>query len=105
MKKLMVGIKIKIIPGKYSKLSTCKWCGYPFVKKHNREMYCTDEHKQFSRQKQKRDWWSKQYQAFPEHYNSKKKGTGWLGAHMHNDEGLEMKRVQAEMKRLKLKSY
>lgn len=68
-------------------------------------MYCSIEHKQFARQTQKREWWRKQYKAFPEYYNSKKRGTGLLGAHRHDNDGLEYKRVQAEMKRLKLKSY
>lgn len=84
----------------------CKWCGKLFIKKHNREMYCSDKHRKYARQEQYRTNSMNYYQKFKNILNEKQKhglGSGLLSKYRHDSFDDEKIAIENELKRLKIK--
>lgn len=89
----------------------CKYCGKPFTKRHNREMYCSDScrrnalREQKARYQAKRRLRIKQKVLIVDEY--KKYGLGSYGTsangHRKNKFSQEYIAIQKEMKRIGLK--
>ena len=89
---------------------TCKWCGKPFLKKHNKEMYCCDECREQARLDQAAKYQRKRRKLIKNgvlvsnEYNNKAfLGTQYLSQHRQETDEEEHKAILKEMKRLKLK--
>lgn len=89
---------------------TCKYCGKPFLKKHNKEMYCSDECRKMARLDQaakyqrKRRLMIKNGDLVSNEYNNRTfLGTQYLSQHRKDDDDEEYEAILKEMKRLKLK--
>jgi len=96
--------KVRVSQKSKAKLNNyCKWCGEPFKKYHNRQMYCCDEHRIAARQEQKIQYNRKYRSQFKHSFNEKQKyglGSGFLSMHrkdVFNDESVS---IIKEMKRL-----
>lgn len=89
----------------------CKYCGKPFTKRHNREMYCSDDcrknalREQKARYQAKRRMRIKQKVLIVDEY--KKYGLGSYGTsangHRKNKFSQEYMSIQKEMRRIGLK--
>ena len=84
----------------------CKWCGCLFVKEHNKELYCSDECRDYARNEQSR---MKSYRWYHNHKHELSEeqrwglGSGYLGGHRHNDFNKEYEIICNEFVRLRLK--
>lgn len=84
-------------------ISYCKYCGRPFIKTHNRTVYCSNECRQYS----DKEHTSKRVRRFYKKHGRKDNkwlGTGTLGAHCHKDWDYELLMITREKKRLKIKT-
>lgn len=87
-------------------MARCKWCNETFIKKHNREEYCCDEHRKYARQEQNRKHRIKHYYRYSrlniQTYSQYKKelGTGSLSNHKNNDISVELKLIKKEKTRI-----
>jgi hypothetical protein len=88
---------IKII-----KLKKCKWCGTEFIKKHNREEYCSQEHRKYARQEQKLEYNRRYRKIIIKDDNYYGLGSGGLGQHMNNNFNIEIKLIKKEKQRLNI---
>ena len=88
----------------FTELKKCKWCGKPFKKKHNRQMYCCKEcAKEAEKEKALKRWLKWFYKHKKEMYQTALLGTSSLGQHREEDFNKEYKAIRKELKRLKLK--
>jgi hypothetical protein len=85
--------------------SRCKWCGKPFKKRHNRQMYCSDEHRKYARQDQKKSFeWKRRRSPYiikDDIYWGL--GSGSLGTRRENDFNKEIMKIQNEKYNLGIK--
>lgn len=83
-------------------IAHCKYCGRPFIKTHNRTVYCSSECREYS---DKEHTLKRVRRFYRKHgrQNNKWIGTGTLGCHRHEDEDYELLMITREIKRLKLK--
>ncbi|MBZ9569988.1 hypothetical protein KQY27_00245 [Methanobrevibacter sp. TMH8] len=85
------------------KLKKCKWCGKEFIKKHNREEYCSTEHRKYARQEQLRINSRKFYHKYKDLMDEEIKwglGSVFLSAHRNNNfvsESLAIKREKQKL--------
>ena len=82
----------------------CAWCGNPFHKTHNRQMYCSKECATNAKREQDRHHWLKWFYKNKDHLYETQLGTRSLGPHREEDFEEEYKIIQKELKRLGLKS-
>ncbi|MGL6298670.1 MAG: hypothetical protein ACRC1M_05815 [Methanobacteriaceae archaeon] len=83
----------------------CKWCGSEFNKNHNREMYCSGEHRRYARQEQKLEYSRRYRKLYKDTFSENQKyglGSGGLGAHRKEDFDSELNLIENEMKRLNI---
>lgn len=81
-------------------MTKCKWCGNEFKKRHNRQMYCSEECRRYARLEQNAEW-MRNYRR--EYSQIKTIGSGMLGKHPRKvflDEHITIRR---EMRRLRFK--
>ena len=85
---------------------TCKYCGKPFLKKHNREMYCSDDCRLKAHQDQDAAYQRKKRRLIQKGVivsNEREYiGTQFLSQHRQQDFDEEFAAIRKEMKRLKL---
>ena len=85
---------------------TCKYCGKPFLKKHNKEMYCSDECRLKAHQDQDAEYQRRKRRRIREGVIITNErayvGTGFLSHHKREDDDEEHAAIIKEMKRLKL---
>lgn len=92
-------------------VSRCKYCGKPFTKNHNREMYCSDDCRLNARREQKAKYQAKRRLLIKQKVlivdEYKKYGLGSYGTsangHRKNKFSQEYMAIQKEMKRIGLK--
>jgi len=87
------------------KLKKCNWCGREFVKKHNRQVYCSDFCKKHARQEKNRGYFRKYYHKYKEIMTEKQRcglGTGYLSMHRNDNFNQEFLAIRNEMKKLKI---
>jgi len=95
--------KIRVSQKSKTKINIyCKWCGKPFKKHHNRQMYCSDEHRKYALQNHKRDHVRKKRKSISiikddSYYGL---GSGFLSTHRREDFKEESTCVIKEIKRL-----
>ena len=87
-----------------TKKHKCEWCGNPFHKTHNRQMYCSKECATNAKKEQDRRHWLKWFYKNKDHLYETQLGTRSLGPHREEDFEEEYKIIQKELKRLGLKS-
>ena len=87
-----------------TKKHKCGWCGNPFHKTHNRQMYCSKECATNAKKEQDRHHWLKWFYKNKDHLYETQLGTRSLGPHREEDFEEEYKIIQKELKRLGLKS-
>lgn len=84
----------------------CKYCGKPFLKKHNKEMYCCDECRKKAHQDQDAEYRRKRRKLINNgeivSNENKYVGTGFLSHKKRDNEEDELAAIRKEMKRLKL---
>ena len=82
----------------------CEVCGEPFKPESNRQKYCgnckDDVQREQCRERVRkhREKWPKEVRKC----DKPKKGVGLLGPHAHKDPALESRKIQNELKRLRL---
>lgn len=89
----------------------CKFCGKPFTKTHNREMYCSDYCRIEARKDQKAKYQRKRRRLVQQGVlivTDREKGnlfynSNYLSQHRYKDFNREQKAIERELKRLKLK--
>lgn len=84
----------------------CRWCNKPFIKKHNRESYCSSECREFSLQEHSRRTSHKWYHQHKHELSEKQRwglGTGTLGPHMNQDFEREASIIAKELHFLRIK--
>lgn len=85
---------------------TCKYCGKPFLKKHNKEMYCSDECRIKAHQDQDAEYRRRRRKLINDGViisnENKYVGTGFLSHRKQKTEEDEIAAIRKEMKRLKL---
>lgn len=86
-----------------TKKHKCEWCGNPFHKTHNRQMYCSKECATNAKKEQDRYHALKYYYKNKEDLNTTKLGTTNMGEHRKKDFEEEYDRIQSELKYLGLK--
>ena len=88
---------------------TCKRCGKPFTKQHNRQEYCSDECFQYARLEQKSIYQRKRRKLINNGViisnESKHFETGFLSEHCHDNFKKEHEAIQKELKRIKRDKY
>ena len=81
----------------------CKWCGKPFTKTHNRQVYCTKECAKEAKKQQdtkhRLRWVHKNKQRL---YQTQL-GTRSIGQHKNQDDKKEAEIVEKELQRLGLR--
>ncbi len=88
------------------KIAKCHWCGSRFVKSHSSEVYCSSFCRESAREEQSRDkairWYhrNKEFLSDDARYGL---GSGWLGGHRHFDFDDELRVVENELVRLKIR--
>ena len=86
-------------------MAICKWCGREYTKKHNREMYCSDECRHYARQEQNRIHRRRYYHRYKQVMTEKQRcglGSGFLSCNRYEDYMVEYAAIQREYSRLKL---
>lgn len=85
-------------------LSYCKYCGRPFIKTHNRIMYCSSECKCYALKEQKAIYQQKRRLLIKNgeliSNENRELGTTFLSAHPKQDFILEEKAIKRELKRI-----
>lgn len=85
-------------------LSYCKYCGRPFIKTHNRQVYCGEECKSWSRKEQKAIYQRKRRRLINKGIlisnETQRLGTSHLSQNRHIDEVKEFLAVHTELKRI-----
>lgn len=92
---------------KIMKLNLCKWCGEEFIKKHNRQVYCSSQCSKYARQEKNRGYFRKYYHKYKETMSEEQRcglGTGYLSMHRNNNFNQEFLAIKKEMEKLKIKS-
>lgn len=85
----------------------CKWCGKPFTKTHNRQMYCSNYCRKNARREQQAEYsreYRRKYRAVMPESTIYGLGSGRLGAHTTHNWRKEYVKVQNELAFLKIKS-
>ena len=84
----------------------CKYCGRPFLKKHNKEMYCSEECRIKAHQDQDAEYQRKRRKLINkgEIISNERKyvGTQFLSHRRNEDFDKEHQAIRKEMRRLKL---
>lgn len=73
-------------------IGVCRWCENVFIKKHNKESYCSDNCRYYSLQEHSRRTSHKWYHRHKNELSEKQRwglGTGTLGPHMNSDVDFE----------------
>ena len=91
-------MKVKI---KYPK-AKCAYCGKPFTKTHNRQVYCSDECRNNSRKEKRRKYNYKYYTKNKNRIHNKYLGTNTLAPTRNTDPEREAEIVQNEIRRIGL---
>lgn len=107
---LMSTVQLKL-NGEIYYNSTCKYCGKPFNKTHNRQMYCSPYCCKQAVREQKARYQRKRRKLVRDGVlivTDREKGcstynSNFLSEHPHADFKREYKAIEREMKRLKLK--
>lgn len=89
-------------------IGTCRWCSGLFIKKHNKESYCSGECRHYSLQEHSRRTTHKWYHRHKHELSEKQRyglGTGTLGPHMNNEKDFEREAsiIEKEFKYLRIK--
>ena len=74
------------------RIGVCRWCENVFIKKHNKESYCSDNCRYYSLQEHSRRTSHKWYHRHKNELSEKQRwglGTGTLGPHMNSDVDFE----------------
>lgn len=88
--------------GVFIMTTKCKWCGKEFIKNHNRQMYCSDNCREYARQEQKLQY-NKKYRKNiikDDYYYGL--GSGGLGKHKSNSFDKEIQIIKKEKIRLNI---
>lgn len=84
----------------------CKYCGKPFLKKHNKEMYCSEDCRIKAHQDQDAAYRRRRRKLINKgeivSNENKYVGTGYLSHRKKDKEEEELEAIRKEMKRLKL---
>ena len=86
-----------------TKKSYCQLCGQPYQPDHPNQRYCSISCSKEARRLKSRIYFSRWYNKNRKYVWSRKKGTGTLGPHRHEDENQEMETIQTELRRLGLR--
>lgn len=85
-------------------ISHCKYCGQPFIKTHNRIMYCSNECRGYALKEQKAIYQQKRRLLIKNgeliSNENRELGTTFLSQHALDDFGLEERTVKRELKRI-----
>jgi len=84
----------------------CKWCGEYFIKTHHSQKYCSDYCRKNARAEQSRNKAHRWYHRHKHELSEKTRwglGSGYLGKHRYTNFDKELKTIQTEFKRLRLK--
>lgn len=85
-------------------IKKCRWCGKPFKRQHNRQVYCTRECAHNAHLEQKAEY-ARRYRRLYKPVDEKNRvglGSGYLGQHAHEDFLTEHQKILFEKRRLKL---
>jgi len=81
----------------------CQLCGKPYTKKYKNQRYCSTDCSQEARRLKNRIYFSRWYTKNKTYCWARKKGTGTLGPHRHQDDEDEYEAIQTELRRLHLR--
>ena len=84
-------------------ISTCAWCKKQYVKKANKQKYCSQYCRESARSHQSRMKSHRWYHKHKHELTEKQRwglGSGVIGQHMHNDPEKEQETIIKELKRL-----
>lgn len=84
----------------------CKWCGKPFTKTHNRQMYCSNYCRKNARREQQAEYsrtYRKKYKGMLPDATLYGLGSGRLGSHTCYNWRKEYKKIQNEYVFLNIK--
>ena len=81
----------------------CQLCGKPYKKTTNNQRYCSQECSQEARRLKSRVYFSRWYTKNKVYCWARKKGTGTLGPHRHDNDESEYEAIQKELHRLRLR--
>lgn len=82
-------------------ISKCKYCGKPYIKTHNRQVYCSSECRGYSDREHTAERVRRFYKKHGRGYH-RWVGTGSLGEHAHTDWDYEQLMILREKRRLKI---
>ena len=94
-------MKVKI---EYPK-AKCKYCGKPYTKTHNRQVYCSDECRTNAKKEQDTKARLRWVNKNKERLYQTQLGTRTIGPHRHEDNDREAEIVQNEKHRLGLSLF
>ena len=92
--------------GVVDKVAKCRWCGSLFVKNHSSEVYCCSFCRDTAREEQSRDKAIRWYHRNKHNLSEEQKyglGSGFLGCHRRLDFDDELRVVENELVRLKVR--
>ena len=81
----------------------CQLCGKPYKKKYRNQRYCSEDCSKEARRLKNRIYFSKWYTKNKTYCWARKKGTGTLGPHRHDNDESEYEAIQTELRRLRLR--
>ena len=81
----------------------CQLCGKPYTKKYKNQRYCSEDCSKEARRLKSRVYFSRWYTKNKMYCWARKKGTGTLGPHRHQDDEDEYEAIQTELRRLHLR--
>ena len=81
----------------------CQLCGKPYKKQHRNQRYCSEDCSKEARRLKNRIYFSRWYTKNKTYCWARKKGTGTLGPHRHDNDESEYEAIQTELRRLHLR--
>ena len=81
----------------------CQLCGKPYTKKYKNQRYCSEDCSKEARRLKNRIYFSRWYTKNKTYCWARKKGTGTLGPHRHDNDESEYEAIQTELRRLRLR--
>ena len=81
----------------------CQLCGKPYTKKYRNQRYCSEDCSKEAPRLKNRIYFSKRYTKNKTYCWARKKGTGTLGPHRHDNDESEYEAIQTELRRLRLR--